>query len=82
MLDNYEIKTRPKLDLNRERDNILLKSKELNRMILNRDNSLDPYLSKQFVFENILSNKDSFVENNNQSDSISKTPTQINLKFE
>ena len=59
-----------------------MKSKELNRMILNRDNSLDPYLSKQFVFENILSNKDSFVENNNQSESISKTPTQINVKFD
>lgn len=67
LLDNYEIKIRPKLDLNKERDEILLRSKELNRMILSRDKSLDKEASKQFVFENILSNKESVIENKNES---------------
>lgn len=47
----------------KERELILFKSKELNKYISERDSSIELYKSKQFMFENIVSNKNSLIEN-------------------
>lgn len=68
------------MDLIKERDQIIMKSKELSRMILSKERdrttepdltkqyvfsrTTDPDLTKQYVFNNIMSKNGSLVENN------------------
>jgi len=60
-----------------------MKSKELSRMILSRDGTTDPNLTKQYVFSNIMSKNGSLVEtNDNETENFhSKTPRKLNIKF-
>lgn len=72
MLDNLEM-TNLKLKVREERNNIIFKSKELNKLITERDSSIEDFKSKQFMFENIVSSKNNSVIDNHNTDNLSNS---------
>lgn len=90
MLDSIELNNlREKV--RSERDSIIFKSKELTKLISERDSSIEEFQSKQFMFENIVSSKNNSVIDSYNTEKVHKyqklnsssslTPNTINLKF-